>query len=73
MKELMRVVEESIKRRASRVLQLWDQVCSVIYENAIENRVMETENRAVFSFHNSSFKIRELSNGNKVIEIQTSF
>ena len=53
---LKRVVEESIKRSASRVLlQLWGKVCSVIYENAIENKVMVTEN-TFFSFHNSSFK-----------------
>ena len=54
---------------------LWDQVSSFIYKNTIELWVMEIENsQNVFSVsitHNS--KIKELSDGNRVMETELSF
>ena len=57
------------KSKGGQKLRLWVPPCVFIYENAIELWVIETENSlwlfSVSITHNS--KIRELSDGNKVI------
>ena len=68
---------EKKKKRWSKVAvgTVCESPCVFNYKNSIELWVMETENsQKLFSVsitHNS--KIRELSDGNKVMEIELSF
>ena len=63
------------KSKSGQKLRLWVPPCVFIYKNAIELWVMEIENsQNVFSVsitHNS--KIRELSDGNRVMKTELSF
>ena len=66
---------EKKESKGGQKLRLWVPPCVFIYKNAIELWVMEIENsQNVFSVsitHNS--KIRELSDGNRVMKTELSF
>ena len=63
------------KSKGGQKLRLWVPPCVFIYENAIELWVLKTENSlwlfSVSITHNS--KIREFSDGNRVMETELSF